>query len=657
MKKIALLATVLLFAVGCPDEGDPVDPGTDAGWGVGDAEDADSDGDGDSDSDGDGDQLRAATIEFEEAEFIVEVGRTRRPEAVVFDQNGDVMEDHGLSWTSSNEDVIEISSGGFAIGNQLGESVLTAAAGEAEADWPARVVSARVARVDLIPANYSLVIGEEVQYLVNLRNASNATIDDDIPVQWSTTDESVATINADGLATGVSEGQVEVIALVDGVEDRANLTVSDVAVESIDVQPQSLSPIYPHQTIQLTGRVFDLEGTQLSGHTLTWESSDEGVATVNDNGLVTGVDAGSATITARLGELEDSVDVEVVFTMQRVASGGGFSCAVAIERLFCWGENDLGQLADGTTDSRQTAELADFTGGVQELSLGESHGCLIDNNDDIRCWGNNDHGQVGRSAGGHFATPQLVSASADFKRVDAGISHTCAISTADEVWCWGKKDRGQLGNNGSSTHQPQKVNASQNFSRVAVGESHTCAVSTGTETSAYCWGDNTRSQLGGSTGNASSSTPLIVDGGYTFTRITAGNEFTCGVSSSGPPVCWGAGDRGQLGNGDTPDRAIPRVLALEQGDSVSVIYAGAVHACALIPGGGTLCWGASDDGRLGFSIAGDVLSPEATDIAHVFNEIDVGETHACGRTSDYQAHCWGAAPGGGTNSLTIDFEY
>lgn len=642
---LAILVVALLSA--CPPESPDIHPTLgDAGHGV----DIDE---GDEDTAQD---PVATLIEFDEPEFLVELNRNRRPEATVFDQYGDEMENIFVAWESSDPSVIEISSGGFALGRALGTADLTATAGNAQAQWPARVVSARVAAISIVPATFTLLIDDEVQYLVTLRDATNSVIEEEIPLAWSTTDPSVATIDGQGLAKALAEGQVEVIASVDGVEARADLFVTQADVDSIAIYPRNLGLLYPGQTLELEGRVFDLEDNPLFGHQVFWSTSNPEVATVDQNGVVEAVAAGQASISIELGALEDSVAVEVVFTVQEVVSGGGFSCARAIEELFCWGANDAGQLAQGALSAAtSTAQLSIFDGEVTDISLGTSHGCLIDGLGTAHCWGQNDYGQLGVAAGAPHPEPQEVDLSATLVAISAGADHSCALSDGGTVYCWGRNDSRQSGHGGSSTHQPQALSTSTSFVALSAGGRHSCAISAGNQ--GYCWGANDRGQLGGETQALMSSTPRLVQGGYTFAQISTGADHSCGVGISGLPVCWGAGDRGQLGNSGTADRSVPITLALEPGQSVFIIESGAHHSCALMPGGQVLCWGAADDGRLGVDTPDDALSPLSTTSAETFVELAPGHRHTCGRTSDHRLLCWGDAPGAGFLPQEIDFDY
>jgi uncharacterized protein YjdB len=80
-----------------------------------------------------------------------------------------------------------------------------------------------------------------------------------------------------------------------GVEIKAAGTL--VPVASVQVTPATASVVVG-ATVQLTATPLDSAGNALTGRTITWQSGDAGVASVSVSGLVTGVTAGSATITA-----------------------------------------------------------------------------------------------------------------------------------------------------------------------------------------------------------------------------------------------------------------------------------------------------------------------------------------------------------------------
>ncbi len=627
-----LLLTAALVLAGCPDENGVATP--DAGH-VPDT----TNGTEDDADDGPGDLPEVTDLVFEEAEFLVELHSNRRPEATALDQHGEEMEGVFVTWESSDPTVIEISSGGVALGRALGEATLTATADGVEAQWPARVVNPPVAELSVVPANFTLFVDGEVSYTPLARDAFNRPIEEGLVVAWSTADPTVATIDDQGVARAIGVGETQVIAVSDGVEATASLEVVDVEVEYIRIVPQFVAPLFPGEFVQLEGRAYDLEDNEISGVSFSWESSDAAVITVND-GLAVAIGPGEATVTASLGEHTDDLDLEVFFSANQVAAGAGFACAGALGEITCWGADDTSQLAGAELDV-----------DVLDLSLGGGHGCVVDADHQMWCWGRNDHGQTGQPAGAPLTTPTLVASSLNFAAVSAGEAHTCALTTNDQVHCWGANDALQAGHQGAATHEPHQLSGA--YTAVAAGSEHTCAI--GTNAQGYCWGSNARRQLGGTDSELSgTASPQLVEGGYLFAQISAGAHFTCGRSPSGLPVCWGAGDRGQLGNGQFGDRGVPLVLALGTGVSVSGIFAGDDHACALA-GTTTLCWGAGAQGQLGVASTDDQPTPVTMDTTLYFAEISGGDRFHCGRTPNHEVYCWGDSPGQGYEPVELEF--
>ena len=118
-------------------------------------------------------------------------------------------------------------------------------------------------------------------------------------VTWSSDNASVATVNSNGVVSGMAAGgPVTVTATCEGKSGTAVITVSSVPVASVTVTPASAS-IEEGATTQLTATPKDGGGNSLLGRVVTWSSDNTAVATVNASGRVTGVAAGGpVTITA-----------------------------------------------------------------------------------------------------------------------------------------------------------------------------------------------------------------------------------------------------------------------------------------------------------------------------------------------------------------------
>ena len=243
----------------------------------------------------------------------------------------------------------------------------------------------------------------------------------------------------------------------------------------------------------------------------------------------------------------------------------------------------------------------------------------------------------------------------EFASVSAGYAHTCAIAMSGKAYCWGRngfapdpsgnyQSGGQLGDGSTrSSSVPVAVTGGLTFSTVSAGEDHTCGVTAAG--AAYCWGSNDFGQLGsGSTANAS-SVPVAVTGGLRFTGVSAGGTHTCGVTTSGAAYCWGLNVNGRLGDGSTNASAVP--VAVTGGLSYSQVIAAGVasgegHSCGLTTAGAAYCWGGNEFGQLGEGSNSDKTTPAPVTGEFAFSAVAGGAWHTCGITTSGVAYCWGA---------------
>jgi hypothetical protein len=146
------------------------------------------------------------------------------------------------------------------------------------------------------PASANIAVGGTRQLSAVTKDSAGNTLTGRV-VTWASSNAAVATVSAAGLVRGVTAGSVTITATSEGKSGTAAITVLVVPVASVTVTPASAS-IAVGATKQLSAVPKDSAGNTLTGRVVTWASSNSAVATVNATGLVTGVTAGSATITA-----------------------------------------------------------------------------------------------------------------------------------------------------------------------------------------------------------------------------------------------------------------------------------------------------------------------------------------------------------------------
>lgn len=388
--------------------------------------------------------------------------------------------------------------------------------------------------------------------------------------------------------------------------------------------------------------------------------------------------AGPSLASLRSGELvtnNAAVDEFINNDVSQVAAGDDFACAISRGRLFCWGSNGNGRLGIGDTTNRfvpvTVSGQGKFlnTGNVSSISAGSQHVCAIDEGV-LFCWGWNGSGRIGdgttdnnktrptevQSGGGTFTNSSVSS-------VATGDQHTCAIRNR-EAYCWGENQAGQLGiGNNNDSSNPVSVSANGEFrnrdvTQVAAGVSHSCAIETG---HLYCWGSNTKGQVGtGSVGSSFLLPNLVSRAGDMknsgeVSAVAVGFDYTCALES-GDLFCWGTDDRSVLGRksgtliaGNPLPRKVDTALPFTN-DAVARFDIGAHHSCA-VENGKLFCWGWNNAGRLGVpAIPSNTSTPTPTQVSGsavvsqfsgtAVSEIATGNTFTCA-IDDGVVYCWG----------------
>ena len=166
-------------------------------------------------------------------------------------------------------------------------------------------------RIEVTPSSVSLnAIGQTLQLTAQVFDQNNAVMSG-ATVVWSSSALSVATVNGQGLVTAVGNGSATVTARSGSASASVPVTMMQSA-GSIVIEPSSATLMSLGETVQLSASVLDGNGQPVAGAEVTWSSSDEAVATVSAQGLVTAVGNGSATIAARSGSASASIPVSVM---------------------------------------------------------------------------------------------------------------------------------------------------------------------------------------------------------------------------------------------------------------------------------------------------------------------------------------------------------
>jgi parallel beta-helix repeat protein len=224
-----------------------------------------------------------------------------------------------IAWSVTGGTIVDTSSSG---GRHYGHyqaaaspgvySVVAAAQPSGLADTATvTVIPVPVASVSVSPPSASVLVGGTVSLTATTLDSAGSVLTGRA-ITWSSNSTAVATVNGSGVLSAVAPGSTTITATSEGKSGTASVTVSSVPVASVTVAPASAS-LQVGQTVQLTATPKDASGNPLAGRVVTWASSNTAMATVSSSGLVTGVAAGSATITATSEGQSGTATVTVIF--------------------------------------------------------------------------------------------------------------------------------------------------------------------------------------------------------------------------------------------------------------------------------------------------------------------------------------------------------
>ena len=236
------------------------------------------------------------------------IGSTAHLTATVAPANATVKT---IIWSSSNTAVAAVDANGNVTAKTVGTVTITATANNGKAgSATVKVNPIEVTSVTVTPANTELKIGGTAQLSATVAPA-NATVK---AVTWSSSDTSIATVDANGNVTAKAVGAVTITATANnGKTGSATVTVKEKEPEIVDVTGITLDPTsyegYEGETFTITATVTPDNATD---KTILWGSDNQAVATVDANGKVILIAEGHAVITARNGNVRATCDVTVI---------------------------------------------------------------------------------------------------------------------------------------------------------------------------------------------------------------------------------------------------------------------------------------------------------------------------------------------------------
>ena len=243
------------------------------------------------------------------ADTLVAFGDTVRLLAEATDANGHVVAGAEFSWSSSDTRVVRVDDSGLVESVGEGSAVVMATASEVTGGAELSVVPPIPTTISASPDTIGFTaLGQIAQLAVEVREQAGRVMAEAF-VTWSSGDTLVAAVDSAGLVTAVGGGTTTVTAAAGDVSDAVVVTVMQSA-GSVVISPSD-STIEVGDTLRLAAEAFDENGHAVNGATFSWSSSNAGVASVDESGLVEGVAEGTARITARAGDASGVSEITV----------------------------------------------------------------------------------------------------------------------------------------------------------------------------------------------------------------------------------------------------------------------------------------------------------------------------------------------------------
>lgn len=334
-----------------------------------------------------------------------------------------------------------------------------------------------------------------------------------------------------------------------------------------------------------------------------------------------------------------------------VSKGEYFACALTSpgRLVYCWGSGAGGVLGKSERSSRTPVRIPLRSDRDRDSVVAVSAGatpfaCALFASGQAYCWGQNDYGEIGDGTAADLRAPSRVRVPRPLVAVSAGENVACGLADTGEAYCWGINEAGQLGVGDSSVHRlPVLVKTELRFRQLSVGAAGgTCGVTM--DHRIACWGRNDAGQLG-TPDDSSDYIPRAVLSAVQgrFDAVDVGNGFACALGTDGHVVCWGSGlpaPRGEpAGNPATlVDRTVPIA------ERVMVLSSGFRTSCVVTQTQRVNCWGSNGGGMLarpGAPPSEQSYGPITS--AATYSTVSVGGAAVCAITSTRALDCWGAA--------------
>jgi alpha-tubulin suppressor-like RCC1 family protein len=216
--------------------------------------------------------------------------------------------------------------------------------------------------------------------------------------------------------------------------------------------------------------------------------------------------------------------------------------------LWAWGNNDNGQAGLGnTTTYSSPKQVGALTTWSKIGQAGEDNILAVTTTGTLFAWGNNNYGQIGDGTTINRSSPVQIGALTNWASPVTGFKDSLCVKTDGTLWAWGRGLSGALGlGNTTNYSSPKQVGALTTWARPSAGNQTSACIKT--DGTAWMWGSGGYGGLGQGT-TTSFSSPIQVGALASWSYIKIGVSAIAGVQTNKRLFTWGYNNVGQLGLG------------------------------------------------------------------------------------------------------------